>query len=146
MPHPFSEGHGPPPAGRQAAPLPLLEEFGLPAAMVRRVAAQETTLLLSGETGTGKTRLARLIHELSPRRRQPFLVIACGALPPTLIESEMFGHLQGAFKGADRDRLGKFATERWNAHASATYAPGRARGLTAGRRPGRHPSNWRPSP
>jgi anaerobic nitric oxide reductase transcription regulator len=80
---------------------------------IRRVAFQATPLLLTGQTGTGKTRLARLIHELSPRRRQPFLVIACGALPPTLIESEMFGHLQGAFKGADRDRLGKFATVGW---------------------------------
>jgi transcriptional regulator with PAS, ATPase and Fis domain len=76
---------------------------------VRRVAAQETTLLLTGETGTGKTRLARLIHELSPRRTKPFLVIDCGALAASLIESEMFGHVRGAFTGADRDRPGKFA-------------------------------------
>jgi transcriptional regulator with GAF, ATPase, and Fis domain len=76
---------------------------------VLRVAAQETTLLLTGETGTGKTRLARLIHELSPRRTKPFLVIDCGALAPSLIESEMFGHVRGAFTGADHDRPGKFA-------------------------------------
>jgi len=54
---------------------------------VLRVAPQETTVLLMGETGTGKTRLARLIHELSPRRNEPFLVVDCGALSPSLIES-----------------------------------------------------------
>jgi DNA-binding NtrC family response regulator len=76
---------------------------------VRRVASQDTTILLGGETGTGKTRLARLIHEISPRRAFPFLVINCGALSTTLIESEMFGHVKGAFTGADRDHTGKFA-------------------------------------
>src|SRR5439155_26602993 len=75
---------------------------------VRRVAPQDTTLLLGGETGTGKTRLARLVHELSPRAGEPFQVIHCGALAPSLIESEMFGHLKGSFTGADRDRAGKF--------------------------------------
>jgi two-component system response regulator HydG len=74
-----------------------------------RVVPQDTTLLLTGETGTGKTRLARLVHELSPRRAEPFLVIDCGAVSPTLIESEMYGHVKGAFTGADRDRPGKFA-------------------------------------
>jgi DNA-binding NtrC family response regulator len=76
---------------------------------VRRVASQDTTILLGGETGTGKTRLARLIHEISPRRAFPFLVVNCGALSTTLIESEMFGHVKGAFTGADRDHIGKFA-------------------------------------
>ena len=76
---------------------------------VRRAAAQDTTILLGGETGTGKTRLARLIHELSPRRAEPFLVINCGALATELIESEMFGHVKGAFTGADQARAGKFA-------------------------------------
>jgi DNA-binding NtrC family response regulator len=76
---------------------------------VRRVAPQDVTLLLCGETGTGKTRLARLIHELSPRRGQPFLVVDCGALTPSLIESELFGHVKGAFTGADCDRAGKLA-------------------------------------
>jgi transcriptional regulator with PAS, ATPase and Fis domain len=94
MPHPFSE-----------RPAPAL--VGLPGAVVRRVAAQETTLLLSGETGTGKTWLARLIHELSPRRAEPFLVVDCGALPGTLIESELFGHVPGAFTWANRARPGK---------------------------------------
>lgn len=74
-----------------------------------RVASQDCKVLLSGETGTGKTRLAHLIHEWSPRRRQPFLTLDCGSLSPSLIESELFGHMKGAFTGADRDHLGKFA-------------------------------------
>jgi two-component system response regulator HydG len=77
--------------------------------LVHRVAPQPTTVLLTGETGTGKTRLARLIHDLSPRRGEPFLAVNCGALSASLIESEMFGHVKGAFTGADRDRTGKFA-------------------------------------
>jgi transcriptional regulator with PAS, ATPase and Fis domain len=76
---------------------------------LRRVVPQETTLLLTGETGTGKTRLARLVHQLSPRRSEPFLVVDCGALSAALIESELFGHVKGAFTGADRDRPGKLA-------------------------------------
>ena len=76
---------------------------------VRRIAPQNTTILLGGETGTGKTCLARLIHGLSPRRTEPFLTVNCGTLSGNLIESEMFGHVRGAFTGADRDRAGKLA-------------------------------------
>jgi two-component system response regulator HydG len=76
---------------------------------VQRVAPQNTTILLTGATGTGKTRLARLIHQMSPRSAEPFLVVDCGALAASLIESEMFGHAKGAFTGADRERVGKFA-------------------------------------
>jgi DNA-binding NtrC family response regulator len=76
---------------------------------VKRVAVQDTTILLGGETGTGKTSLARVIHELSPRRGEPFLVVNCGSLSASLIESELFGHSKGAFTGADRDRIGKCA-------------------------------------
>jgi two-component system response regulator PilR (NtrC family) len=76
---------------------------------LRRVVPQETTLLLTGETGTGKTRLARLLHDLSPRRAEPFRVVDCGALSTTLIESELFGHVKGAFTGAHQDRRGKLA-------------------------------------
>jgi DNA-binding NtrC family response regulator len=78
-------------------------------AQVRLVVPQETTLLFTGETGTGKTRVARLIHEMSPRRQEPFLVVDCNALAPSLIESELFGHVKGSFTGAERDRSGKFA-------------------------------------
>ena len=77
--------------------------------MVSRVAPLDTTVLLNGETGTGKTYTARLIHELSPRRQRPFVVVHCGSLPPTLLESELFGHRRGAFTGADRDYIGKLA-------------------------------------
>lgn len=78
-------------------------------AQVQRVAPQNTTILLTGETGTGKTCLARVIHQLSPRRDKPFLVVNCGTLSANLIESELFGHVKGAFTGADRERRGKFA-------------------------------------
>jgi two-component system response regulator HydG len=76
---------------------------------IKRVAPLETTILLGGETGTGKTRLAGVIHRLSPRRDHPFLTINCGALAANLIESEMFGHVKGAYTGADAERTGKFA-------------------------------------
>jgi two-component system response regulator HydG len=87
------------------------EDDGLALLMqqVERVAPQDSTILLMGETGTGKTRLARLIHELSPRSAEPFLVVDCGSLSPSLIESELFGHVRGAFTGADRERTGKLA-------------------------------------
>jgi two-component system response regulator HydG len=78
-------------------------------AQIRLIAPQETNVLLVGETGTGKTRLAGIIHKLSPRRCSPYLVVNCAALSENLIESEMFGHVRGAFTGADRDRTGKFA-------------------------------------
>jgi DNA-binding NtrC family response regulator len=75
----------------------------------RRAASQDATILLTGETGTGKTVLAREIHDASPRRGRPFWIVDCGALSPELIESEMFGHIKGAFTGATADRIGKFA-------------------------------------
>jgi two-component system response regulator HydG len=83
--------------------------MGLLMQQVRRVAPQETTILLTGETGTGKTCLARLIHEMSPRREKPFLTVNCGSLSVNLIASELFGHIRGAYTGADRDRTGKFS-------------------------------------
>jgi transcriptional regulator with PAS, ATPase and Fis domain len=72
-------------------------------------AAHEVTVLLTGETGTGKTFLARLIHDHSPRKEQRFLVVPCGALSSSLVESELFGHVKGAFTGADRAKRGRFA-------------------------------------
>ena len=79
-------------------------------ARVWRVAPQDVTILLTGETGTGKTILARAIHDLSTRREEPFSLVDCTTLPPSVIESELFGHVKGAFTGADRDRVGKLAT------------------------------------
>jgi DNA-binding NtrC family response regulator len=72
------------------------------------MAEHEVTMLLVGETGTGKTTLAKLIHELSPRADDKMLTVACGALPPELIESELFGHVKGAFTSADHTKAGKF--------------------------------------
>lgn len=78
--------------------------------LVERVAPTPTTVLLTGESGTGKEVAARALHELSPRRDGPFVVVDCGALPPTLIESELYGHERGAFTGAQRARKGAFET------------------------------------
>ncbi len=73
-----------------------------------RVAHRDVTLLIIGSTGTGKTTLAKFIHNRSPRRERPFQTLACGALPADLIESELFGHARGAFTGADRNKIGRF--------------------------------------
>jgi DNA-binding NtrC family response regulator len=70
--------------------------------------AHDVTVLLTGETGTGKTHLARLMHDCSPRKHAPFLTVPCGALPANLLESAFFGHVKGAFTGADRAKVGKF--------------------------------------
>ncbi|QGJ71438.1 Phage shock protein operon transcriptional activator [Planctomycetales bacterium 10988] len=84
------------------------EEMGAMMVDVHTVATQDTTVLITGETGTGKTELANLIHELSDRKGHPFVTVNCGSLSANLIESEMFGHLRGAFTGAERDRSGRF--------------------------------------
>ncbi len=75
---------------------------------IRAVAPLDTNVLVTGETGTGKTRLAEVIHQLSPRKEKPLVVVHCAALPATLLESELFGHVKGAFTSADQDRTGKF--------------------------------------
>lgn len=75
---------------------------------LKRIAHRDVTLLIVGETGTGKTTLARIIHDRSPRRDRSFQHLACGALPSDIIESELFGHTRGAFTGADRNKIGRF--------------------------------------
>lgn len=75
---------------------------------LRQVAPTHTTVLLSGETGTGKEKVAQTLHHLSPRRDRPFIKVNCGALPGGLIESELFGHVRGAFTGANTSRKGRF--------------------------------------
>jgi len=76
--------------------------------MVNSVADTRATVLITGESGTGKSLVARAIHRHSTRRDRPFVEVACGALPETLLESELFGHVAGAFTGAAGNKLGKF--------------------------------------
>ncbi|MEO7735392.1 MAG: sigma 54-dependent Fis family transcriptional regulator [Kofleriaceae bacterium] len=75
-------------------------------AVLERVAASDATLLVEGETGTGKELVARAVHDASNRRRGPFIAVDCGALPESLLESELFGHVRGAFTGAAQARSG----------------------------------------
>jgi two-component system, NtrC family, response regulator HydG len=81
--------------------VPLTERVAL-------AAAHDVTVLLTGETGTGKTHLARLLHDCSPRKASPFLTVPCGAQPANLLESAFFGHVKGAFTGATERKVGKF--------------------------------------
>jgi DNA-binding NtrC family response regulator len=76
--------------------------------MIEQVADTRATILITGENGTGKSMIARAIHKKSTRRKKPFVEVACGALPDTLLESELFGHVAGAFTGAVGNKVGKF--------------------------------------
>src|SRR4051812_24920226 len=91
-------------AGIVARSGPMLRIFRL----IENLEESEATILLTGASGTGKELVARAIHQHSPRRRGPFVAVNCGALPGELLESEMFGHVRGAFTGAVRDRVGRF--------------------------------------
>ncbi|MDH3745490.1 MAG: sigma 54-interacting transcriptional regulator [Acidobacteriota bacterium] len=84
-------------------------EFEAVVAMARRVAPTDATVLITGESGTGKELLAQTVHELSTRREQPFVIVDCGSIATTLIESELFGHEKGAYTGAQGRRVGRLA-------------------------------------
>jgi DNA-binding NtrC family response regulator len=75
--------------------------------LARMVAVRDTTVLLTGESGTGKDLVAQEIHQLSPRQKQPFVVVNCSAIPEALLESELFGYAKGAFTGAVQSRIGR---------------------------------------
>ena len=87
--------------GRSEALLKVLDE-------IRTVAAADTTVLVLGETGTGKELVARAVHETSARAERPFVPVNCAAMPASLLESELFGHEKGAFTGANERRAGRF--------------------------------------
>lgn len=76
--------------------------------LIGRLAPTDVTVTLTGETGTGKDVFAHIVHETSPRARKPFVVFDCGAVPPNLVESELFGHERGSFTGAHSEHLGAF--------------------------------------
>jgi DNA-binding NtrC family response regulator len=76
--------------------------------LTRQVARSKASVLLLGETGTGKELVARAVHQLSPRKNAPFVRVNCGALTESLLESELFGHVRGSFTGAIKDRAGRF--------------------------------------
>ncbi len=98
-------GRGHPEIDLSSSSLPMRKAVDL----ARRVAASEATVLLLGESGTGKTVLARAIHEWSPRSAKPLGIISCPSFPSELLESELFGHVKGAFTGAVRDNPGRVA-------------------------------------
>ncbi len=93
--------------------------------VIEAVADTKATIVVTGESGTGKSMLARAIHRRSGRRDKPFVEIACGALPETLLESELFGHVAGAFTGASSDKVGKFKQADAARSSSTRSAPRR---------------------
>ena len=106
-------GDNPPARSSGGGPITARAEFSTKSPKMKRlyehvekVAASEANILVLGQSGVGKERIARLLHEMSARHEQPLVVVDCGATPPNLLESELFGHVKGAFTNAIRDRKG----------------------------------------
>jgi len=96
----------------QYAPEIIGDSAGIVDALetIRQVAPSTCSILITGETGSGKELFARAVHRASPRRNRNFIPVNCAAIPETLLESELFGHIKGAFTGAMNARPGRFMT------------------------------------
>ena len=110
FPVPASEGEGvryAPEGVRLRSMIGSSEPMQRTYATIRMVAVRDTTVLITGESGTGKDLAAQEIHLMSPRRKQPFVVVNCAAIPETLLEAELFGYTKGSFTGAVQSRIGR---------------------------------------
>ena len=97
----------PPPVEPLPGMIGTSEELNRVYRLTRLVSRRDTTVVLTGETGTGKELVAQALHQLSPRKERPFVVVNCAAIPEALLEAELFGHVRGAFTGAIQSRLGR---------------------------------------
>jgi two-component system, NtrC family, nitrogen regulation response regulator GlnG len=111
---------------------------------IGRIAATDVTVLLQGESGTGKEVVARAIHHYSRRAGKPFVAVSCAAIPPTLLEAELFGHERGAFTDAHQRRLGRFELAHGGPSSSACSRSASWSGSAAASRSASTSGWWRP--